>query len=323
MHTTDLRPAPSIYSILIMIGGLMGIISVFLTWISIDFSLWTFTMTGWEVVEESFSGTVMGDLAGSYAQWMPLIVLTFSAAALIMGAAALIRPRNCAAAGSIICGGLVVAANILFCTYDGLYKTAGGGIYLAAAAGFVIAVFGVLRMPFKFSLGSTGLFKRMMLIGSVLGVVSVFQYWFCLDYVILRFDYTGYDFYVKSLSYPAGYPGIGHYAYMPLIVLAGSASAAIASLLTFTKHEKKGAIAGTCLGAAIFISTLVYVFYPESKIVISTQSAVLINEMSLMDHLGPGVYSALIASAFLVLSGIIVLTHRKAVSDAQEEEQLH
>ena len=156
-----------------------------------------------------------------------------------------------------------------------------------------------------------GLFKILMLTGAVIGVLSVFMSWFSIDYVFFRFDYAGYDFYLKSFDYPDNYPGIGYYAYMPFIVLGSSILAAVFSVLSFfTRYEKKGAILATVLGMVMLVSTLLYVFYPESNIVISNSSAVIINEMRLLDHLGGGVYSAFIACMFLILGGILILVFR-------------
>jgi len=168
--------------------------------------------------------------------------------------------------------------------------------------------------------GSIELFKIIMLTGAIIGVLSVSQIWFGMDFAIIRFDYAGYDFVVKSLSYPESYPGIGYYAYMPLAAFAASAISIVPSVLTFTKHEKKGALIGILLGLVILISVLLYVFYPESKIAVSSPSADMIANIKLMDHLGAGVYSAAVAGMLLITGGTIVLIHRKAVSGTQKDE---
>jgi hypothetical protein len=170
--------------------------------------------------------------------------------------------------------------------------------------------------------GSAELLKIMMLVGAVIGIISVFQPWFSTSFGSIRFDYSGLDFLLKSLNYPEGYPGVGLFAYMPPIVLIASAAALVASVLTFTKHERKGAIAGTVLGAAILIPTLIYVFYPVSKIAITSPAADLIADIKLMDYLGAGVHFAAIAGIFLIIGGAVLLLYRKKGSGARENEPL-
>ncbi|MCL1810945.1 MAG: hypothetical protein FWG41_01815 [Methanomassiliicoccaceae archaeon] len=169
-------------------------------------------------------------------------------------------------------------------------------------------------------IGSIELLKILMLTGAVVGIFSVFQPWFSMDFFVAQFDYNGFDFLLKSFDYPEGYPGVGYYAYMPLIVLAASGIALAASLLTFTKRERKGAIAGIVLGAVMLVSTLLYIFYPLSKIVVSTPVVEVIADMKLMNYLGGGVYCALIASVFLVIGGAVILMKKTEEPAAEETE---
>jgi len=137
----------SIYSILILVGGLIGIIAVFLAWIDVDFGIFgSYTVSGWEIVRESLEDPALGDISESYVQWMPLIVLIFSVVGLLIGLTALLKPRKEMGAGAIVCGILAVIAGILFYTYESISDVAGMGIYLAMVAGIVMVIFGALRL---------------------------------------------------------------------------------------------------------------------------------------------------------------------------------
>ena len=151
----------------------------------------------------------------------------------------------------------------------------------------------------------------MMLAGAIIGMVSVLMLWFSMDFILVRFDYSGLDFLLKSFDHPESYPSVGYYAYMPWIVLAASAAAMVFSILSFTKHERKGAAAGTALGSVILAATFLYVFYPASRIALSTPAADMIADIKLMNYLDAGVYCALIAGMLLVIGGIIILQTRK------------
>jgi len=172
-----------------------------------------------------------------------------------------------------------------------------------------------------FSSDQIELFKIIMLVGAVIGILSVFQSWFSMNFIVFSFDYAGYDFYLKSLDQPDSYPDVGYYAYMPLIVLAAAVPAAAFSALSFfIRYEKKGVILATVLAVVMLVSTLIYVFYPESQMVISNSSAVVINEMRPLDYLGGGVYAAGIACTFLILGGtLIMLRHRKRGQEPKAE----
>ncbi|MCL1978638.1 MAG: hypothetical protein FWG60_00540 [Methanomassiliicoccaceae archaeon] len=172
----------------------------------------------------------------------------------------------------------------------------------------------------NFAQGSAELLKIMMLVGAALGIFSVFMLWFSMDFVLVQFKYTGPDFLLKSFDYPDTYPGVGYYAYMPWIVLFASAAAVGTSLLSFTKHERKGAAAGAALGVAMLAATLLYVFYPLSKMVVSAPGADLIAEIRLMKYLDAGVYCAVIAAVFLIVGGMIVFMIRKDGTGTQEGE---
>jgi len=169
----------------------------------------------------------------------------------------------------------------------------------------------------NFNAGSAELLKIMMLTGAIIGVISLFQLWLSMDYMIFGFDYAGYDFILKILNGNEGY-SMGYYAYMPLIVFAASVIAVITSVLAFTKREKFGAVAGIILGVIVLISALLYIFYPSSTIMVSNDVAYLVGDFRLMDCLGVGVYSAVFAGIFLIIGGALVLVRRRAVPQDQK-----
>lgn len=172
----------------------------------------------------------------------------------------------------------------------------------------------------NFALGNFGLFKIVILTGAIIGMASLPQFWFSLDYVFTRFDYAGYDFFLKNLNSPGGYQGFGYYAYMPFAVFAASAAAIAASVLTFTKYEKNGAIAGVSLGMVMLVSTLLYVFYPKSKIAIYNSAVSITSEIKLMDHLGSGVILAVAASILVIAGGVFILMQRRAAAGGLKEK---
>lgn len=167
-----------------------------------------------------------------------------------------------------------------------------------------------------------GPIKTIMLIGSLVGVLSVFLWWFNLDYSLAQFNNAGLDFLLDSSGYPESYPKIGYYAYMPLVVLIASAAAAVVSvILNFANYERKAAASGAALGAVVLVSALLYVFYPMSKIAVSASNAVLIADLKLSDHLDAGAYFAMIAGTVLILGGtLILLLQRKGNSGAERAE---
>ncbi|MDR2699177.1 MAG: hypothetical protein LBB30_05845 [Candidatus Methanoplasma sp.] len=169
----------------------------------------------------------------------------------------------------------------------------------------------------NFAVGSADLFKIIMLAGSIVGIVSVFLLWFSMEFVIVQFNYSGYDLFMKT----HGYPDEGYFIYMPLIVLSASAASVIVSVTVFTKHELKAAAAGIALGAAVLISVILYILYPLSKIWVSSPEADLIADMKLMDHMGGGAYSAIVAGIFLVAGSISVLLLRRRTQASPEEDE--
>ncbi|MDR3074659.1 MAG: hypothetical protein LBU30_01305 [Candidatus Methanoplasma sp.] len=165
-----------------------------------------------------------------------------------------------------------------------------------------------------FTRGSADLLKIMMLTGAAVGIFSVFQPWFSLDYGIVQFGYTGYDLFTRHYTYPDS----GYFIYAPLVVLAASALSVIPSVLSFTKHEMRGAAGGIVSGIVILTSVSLYILYPESEIRVSSQVADLIGYIKLMDHADAGVYSAIIGGIFLIVGGMTLILHRRIRSDNED-----
>ena len=169
-----------------------------------------------------------------------------------------------------------------------------------------------------FRMGSIELLKIMMLVGAGIGIVSVFMQWFSFEFLILHFDYSGYNFFAKSF----GAPDSGYFLYMPLIVLIASAAAVAFSVLSFWKYEKIAAAAGIILGVIIFIAVLLYVLYPETTMLIidNVSGAGRLGPITLGDNLGPGVFSSLIAGIFLLVGGSVILLNRKLTAGPEKED---
>lgn len=165
-------------------------------------------------------------------------------------------------------------------------------------------------------IGSPDILKVLMLTGAVVGVISVFQVWLYAGFLSIEFSYTGYELFMKSHEYP----NTGYFIYMPLVVLILSISAGIASLFVFTKHERKGAAAGTILGAGMVVATLLYMFYPTSTIWLSGAKGIWIADIKVMDYLDAGAYSALIAGLFIIIGGAIVLAKGRRPKDKKQGE---
>jgi len=147
----DNKARSSAFSILIIVGGLIGIIAVFLAWLSMEWGgITIFSMSGWEVMREGFDQPNLSNLSDNYVQWMPLIVLLFSVIALFIGLAALVKPKKEMGIGAVMCGIIMIIAAIVFYTYKSfgvaVSDFAGMGIYLAMAAGVVLLIFGALRL---------------------------------------------------------------------------------------------------------------------------------------------------------------------------------
>jgi hypothetical protein len=135
------------FSAFIIIGGLLGILSVFLAWI--DFG-GLFTMSGWEIIQNSIESPSLSTLEDDYFKWMPLVVLIFGALGLLLGISAIAKPNKVAGGGAAFCGILMIIAVIVYMMYSIapnviLMEYSGIGTFLAGGAGTLLLIFGLLR----------------------------------------------------------------------------------------------------------------------------------------------------------------------------------
>ena len=172
----------------------------------------------------------------------------------------------------------------------------------------------------NFARGSIELLKILMLTGALVGIYSIFQLWFSANSGTMLFDYNGFDLFTKS----SAFHGQGHYfVYLPLAVLISSAIAVVASVLSFTKHERMGAVAGIILGAVIVVVVLQYIYHPQSEMWVESSNmpgSAMVTSIPLGDFLGEGIYSALIGGIFLVVGGLIILINRVIGAMSKKEE---
>jgi len=173
----------------------------------------------------------------------------------------------------------------------------------------------------KFVWGTMEKLKIMMLAGALMGVISLFLPWFSVYLFHTHFIYAGLDFYFKSHSIPPTYPEIGYYAFMPWIVFAASAIVVVIVLVTLFIPNRKANLIATSLGPVAMFAVFLYLLYPKSLMTISASVYVLIVEYRLVEHLGYGVYVALIGGFVVLLAGLgIIMTDLKIQEEAEKEE---
>jgi hypothetical protein len=147
---TDAKVGPlSIAQVLILIGAIIGIISVFLTWWSFDWIIQTTSYSGWDF---AFNGNIN---TGDFQKYCPLIAWIFAiiaiiAAALPMIAADKIQPKV-AGIITLICGLLMIIFSVVWGTWavgggDNMFKNAQYGVWLMIVGGVVILIGGILPM---------------------------------------------------------------------------------------------------------------------------------------------------------------------------------
>ena len=138
-----------IYSILIALGGLLGVGGAFVVWLSMDAgALGHITFSGWGIIRDGFDQQILGDVS-SYVRWMPLVALIASVIAAISGFVAFIKPIKMVGAFALVCGVVIIAAVVLFVLYGNFSDHIGSGVYLTVAAGLIAVIFGTLRATIK------------------------------------------------------------------------------------------------------------------------------------------------------------------------------
>ena len=120
------------------IGGVIGVIGVFLAWFDLGYGL---EVTGWDFIDSMIESETL-DVEG-YPVYMPAVVMVFSVIGLIGAAAG-------SKGAAVFSGILVLAAFVLFAMYSWegfittihMYDYLGIGAYMAAASGFILIVAG-------------------------------------------------------------------------------------------------------------------------------------------------------------------------------------
>ena len=100
-------------------------------------------------MQEVFDGNTTGGLF----IWMPLVVLIFSLIAAFLGLSGLLKPSKQKGKGAVACGVIIVLAALIFylgridlvLTTANMSDYCGIGVFLAMAAGVLLAIFGALR----------------------------------------------------------------------------------------------------------------------------------------------------------------------------------
>ncbi|MCL2317919.1 MAG: hypothetical protein FWC44_02530 [Methanomassiliicoccaceae archaeon] len=144
----DLKSRSSIFTLIVLIAGLAGIISMFLTWESFfdGYHLWIYS--GWGYISDLIESPFY-----VYVVWVPLFVLIFSLVATIFAALSLFKSRTDFGVIMILSGIFWVIAAVAFILYTApgysMVDYAGIGFYLAFAAGILVLLFGLLRMAVK------------------------------------------------------------------------------------------------------------------------------------------------------------------------------
>jgi hypothetical protein len=130
---------------MILTGGLLGIVSMFLIWSG---SSW-YASDGWWFIRH------MGEFASMdhYGWWMPSIVLMTSVSVAINGLVGMLRPVKGGGVTAIVCGIIMIAATYGFMRYfeggHGLFDDIGPGVWVTIAAGVLLIIFGTVK-TFKY-----------------------------------------------------------------------------------------------------------------------------------------------------------------------------
>jgi hypothetical protein len=139
---TDNNSTATAFTAMIVIGGLIGIISLFFAWADYD----GFTMSGGRyVLEVTLSPEhILEDVT----VLMPHVVLILSLIVTILGLSAIKKQDSAVGRTAIVCGILVIIAAIAWVYMPSemwLPEWTGVGTYIAAAAGVLMVISGVLR----------------------------------------------------------------------------------------------------------------------------------------------------------------------------------
>lgn len=153
----DVRSRSAIYSIVVLLGAIVGIAGVFMAWLQIDLFVGTYSVSGWEILNNAIEDSTLDNIVDGYPRWMPLIALVFAVIALLNSLVAIARPGKTGGIIAVISGLLMIVSVILFATYSETvllwtFKASdyiSTGVYMTAVAGILILIFGVLMSSSK------------------------------------------------------------------------------------------------------------------------------------------------------------------------------
>ncbi|MCL2148542.1 MAG: hypothetical protein FWH47_04315 [Methanomassiliicoccaceae archaeon] len=155
----DLKTKTSVFALIVLTAGLVGALSVFLTWFGFDFfpvddlGYATFSpivnrgYSGWEMFRMAYDYSSLSDIGETYPFYMPLAMLMLSIGGLLSGLLAIMRPGRLGGAGAAVCGAGALIAAVVYIWYisDGVsMEWVGAGAYIAVAAGIAMLAFGAL-----------------------------------------------------------------------------------------------------------------------------------------------------------------------------------
>jgi hypothetical protein len=160
-----------IFSISIIISGLIGIAAVFMVWSG--FTAWNFFEDLPRIEETTGLGAISGDLNNVISRMMPAVVLVFSAIAMAVGSVSIFKPSVKGAAVATAAGLFVFSAAIIFSAninantkffegplpgledaiplvpFSTTIPMIGTGVTIAAMAGALIMMFGLLMIGLR------------------------------------------------------------------------------------------------------------------------------------------------------------------------------
>lgn len=133
--------AKTLVPVIAMIGGILGMVCVFLTWTEAGYGFEAFT--GWDFL------TTMEN--SDYHKYLPGFVLGLSVVAFVLTAISYAKPDKTKVFGlmMLIIGIVIVLATVLFLFWDMVLDFAGLGLYLAIIAGILVLAVGIFDLFFK------------------------------------------------------------------------------------------------------------------------------------------------------------------------------
>jgi hypothetical protein len=138
----------AVFKILIFVGAVLGVASVFTTWLSFELGVYTEHITGWDMIKNIWYD---GEISNEPIVYMSAAILVFSIIALAGAVSLIMSSRRKKGTLVIISGAIITASAILFSMYTISNEVVriefmdflGVGIYLATTTGMLIFIGGV------------------------------------------------------------------------------------------------------------------------------------------------------------------------------------